>query len=120
MNFIGNLIWWLFGGILLALAWAIIGLVLIVTIIGLPFGIQCMKIAGFTLLPFGRDIQLGGFGAGGLILNILWILLVGWELAVGHLIAAILCAITIIGLPFAFQHLKLAQLSFMPFGATVQ
>ncbi len=119
MNLIGNLIWWIFGGIILAIAWATIGLVLIVTIIGIPFGAQCLKIAGFTLFPFGREIRLGDFGVGGLIFNIIWVIFVGWELAVGHLIAAFLCAITIIGIPFAFQHLKLAQLSFMPFGARI-
>lgn len=120
MKLLGNLIWLLLGGIIMAFAWFIIGIVLIVTIIGIPFGIQCLKIAGFALLPFGREIELGGFGIGGFIFNIIWIILVGWELAIGHLISALLCAITVIGIPFAFQHLKLAQLAFMPFGARVR
>jgi uncharacterized membrane protein YccF (DUF307 family) len=120
MNFLGNMIWWLFGGIILAGVWFLAGLLLTITIIGIPFGTQCFKIAGFVLSPFGRNVQLGNFGAGGLIFNVLWIILVGWELAIGHLIAGVLSAITIIGIPFAKQHFKLAQLAFIPFGAKVR
>lgn len=72
------------------------------------------------LFPFGKDIELGGFGAGGFLFNIIWILVVGWELAVAHLTGAFFCAITIVGIPLAVQHLKLAQLAFMPFGAKVR
>jgi uncharacterized membrane protein YccF (DUF307 family) len=119
MKVLGNIIWWLFGGPILAGIWFLGGLLLIITVIGIPFGMQCFKIAGFVLFPFGRKIQLGDFGAGGLVLNVLWIILVGWELAIGHLIAGILTGITIIGIPLAKQHFKLAHLAFIPFGAKV-
>lgn len=117
MRLIGNLIWWIFGGLILALGWALAGLLLTITVIGIPFGAQCFKIAGFVLFPFGRDIELGDFGLGGFVFNILWIVFCGWELAIGHLVSAFFCALTVVGIPLAFQHLKLAQLSFMPFGA---
>lgn len=119
MNIIGNLIWWLFGGIVLAFIWLLLGIVLCITIIGIPFGIQCIKIAGFIFWPFGREVELGNFGVGGLLMNIIWILLVGWELAIAHLFSGLFCAITIVGIPFAFQHFKLAKLSFLPFGAEI-
>jgi len=120
MSILGNIIWWIFGGLLLALGWLIAGLILCITVIGIPFGLQCFKIAGFVFWPFGREIEVGNFGVGGLVLNIIWILLVGWELAIAHLFAALFCAITIIGIPFAFQHIKLAQIAFLPFGAKVR
>ncbi|WZL82358.1 YccF domain-containing protein [Vallitaleaceae bacterium 9-2] len=119
MKVLGNIIWWLFGGVILAGIWFLGGLLLTITIIGIPFGIQCFKIAGFVLFPFGRNIELGHFGAGGLLLNVLWAIFIGWELAIGHLFAALLSAITLIGIPFAKQHFKLAQLAFIPFGARV-
>jgi hypothetical protein len=77
MNFIGNIIWLLIGGIIAAILWALSGLLLCLTIIGIPFGLQCFKIAGFVLWPFGKEIELGHFGAGGLIFNIIW-LIVFW------------------------------------------
>jgi uncharacterized membrane protein YccF (DUF307 family) len=88
-------------------------------VIGIPFGIQCFKIAGLSLAPFGKDVSLGNFGAGGLIGNIIWLLVLGWELCIMHLTFALLLGITIIGLPFAKQHLKLAQLALIPFGARI-
>lgn len=120
MSLLGDLIWWIFGGLVLAIIWFVIGILLMVTIIGIPFGLQCFKIAGFVLFPFGREIDLGGFGVGGFIFNLIWIIVVGWELAMAHLVAALICAITIIGIPFALQHIKLAQLAFMPFGARIR
>lgn len=119
MSFIGNVIWLLIGGIIAAIAWFIAGLLLCVTIIGIPFGIQCFKIAGFVLWPFGRDIELGNFGAGGLIFNIIWLIVFGWEFAIGHLIIGALFCITIIGIPFGLQHFKLAKLGLIPFGAKI-
>lgn len=119
MSFIGNIIWLLIGGIIAAIAWFIAGLLLCVTIIGIPFGIQCFKIAGFVLWPFGRDIELGNFGAGGLIFNIIWLIVFGWEFAIGHLIIGALFCITIIGIPFGLQHFKLAKLGLIPFGAKI-
>jgi len=119
MNFIGNIVWLIFGGLLGFFLWSVAGLVLCITIIGIPFGLQCFKIAGFVLWPFGRDIQLGNFGAGGLILNIIWLIFFGWELAIAHLIIGALLCLTIIGIPFGLQHFKFASLSFFPFGARI-
>jgi len=119
MNFIGNIIWLVFGGILGAIAWFVAGLLLCVTIIGIPFGVQCFKIAGFVLWPFGRDIDIGNFGAGGLIMNILWIIFLGWELAVSHAVVGVIFCITVIGIPFGLQHFKLAKLGLVPFGARI-
>ena len=103
----------------MAILWALIGLILCVTIIGIPFGIQCMKIAGFVLLPFGRDVNLGGFGIMGALGNIIWILVCGVELCIGHLICGLLLCITIIGIPFGLQHFKMAKLALIPFGAQI-
>jgi len=119
MSFIGNIIWLIFGGILGAIAWFIAGLLLCVTIIGIPFGVQCLKIAGFVLWPFGRDVEIGNFGACGLIMNVLWIIILGWELAVFHVIFGAILCITIIGIPFGLQHFKLSMLGLVPFGARI-
>jgi len=119
MNFIGNIIWLLFGGIIAAFLWALAGLVLCITIIGIPFGVQCFKIAGFVLWPFGQTIELGGFGVGGLLFNIIWLILFGWEFALLHLIIGAIFCLTIIGIPLGIQHFKLAQLGLIPFGAQI-
>jgi Predicted membrane protein len=120
LSFIGNIIWLVLGGILGAVAWFIAGLLLCVTIIGLPFGIQCFKIAGFVLWPFGREVDIGNFGACGFILNILWILLLGWELAAYHLAIGLILCITVVGIPFGLQHFKLSMLGLVPFGARIR
>jgi len=120
MNFIGNLFWLLLGGFILALFWVIIGLLLCVTIIGIPFGVQCMKIAGFVLWPFGREVIPGGFGVMGALGNIIWILVCGIGLCVMHLAFGAVLFITIVGIPFGIQHFKLARLSLIPFGAEIQ
>jgi uncharacterized membrane protein YccF (DUF307 family) len=119
MSLIGNLIWIILGGFIAAIGWTIAGALLCITVIGIPFGIQCFKIAGLSLAPFGKDVSIGNFGAGGLIGNIIWLLVLGWELCIMHLTFALLLGITIIGLPFAKQHLKLAQLALIPFGARI-
>lgn len=119
MSLIGNIIWLVFGGILGAIAWLLAGMLLCITIIGIPFGLQCFKIAGFVLWPFGREVEIGNFGAIGLLLNILWIILLGWELAVFHFVAGALFCITIIGIPFGLQHFKLSMLGLVPFGARI-
>ena len=122
MSLLGNLIWLLFGGLIVGLGWILGGLVMCLTIIGIPFGLQAIKIGVATLAPFGRDIvELPGSGGTmQLVFNIIWILVVGWELALAHLASAALLAISIIGLPFALQHLKLIPLTFMPFGRTLR
>jgi uncharacterized membrane protein YccF (DUF307 family) len=119
MNFIGNIIWLVFGGIIAAVLWFISGLLLCITIIGIPFGVQCFKIAGFVLWPFGREVEIGNFGAAGLIFNVIWLLLFGWELAVAHVIVGAIFCITIIGIPFGLQHFKFAKLGLIPFGARI-
>jgi len=119
MAFLGNLLWLILGGILAALLWAVSGLLLCVTIVGIPFGIQCLKIAGFVLWPFGRDITLGDFGALGFIGNVVWILVCGIELCIAHIFFGLLLCVTIVGIPFGFQHFKLAKLALIPFGAKI-
>ena len=119
MGCLGNLIWILFGGLIASLGWLLAGLLCCMTVIGIPFGLQCFKIAGFVLAPFGRDISSGNFGAMGLLGNILWIFFLGWELAIGHLVIGLFFCITIVGIPFGLQHFKLAQLALMPFGARI-
>ncbi len=121
MSLIGNILWILLGGgIFLFLEYLIGGLVLCLTIIGIPFGIQVMKLAFLSLLPFGKEISLNkpSPGALSIIMNILWILCGGIYIAATHVIFGVLCAITIIGIPFAKQHIKLAVLSLTPFGYT--
>ena len=119
MKFIGNLVWLLFGGLPLALGWAIAGLILCLTIVGIPAGVQCLKIAGFALWPFGRRVSHGQ-RLGSFLLNLLWILIFGWELALVSVLAGLILCVTIIGIPFAVQCFKLAKLSLMPFGAKIQ
>ncbi|NTV91555.1 MAG: YccF domain-containing protein [Clostridiales bacterium] len=119
MNFLGNLIWLVFGGIIASILWFVAGVLLCITVIGAPFGVQCFKIAGFVLWPFGREVEIGDFGAGGLIFNIIWLILFGWEFAIAHVIVgAIFCA-TVIGIPFGMQHFKFAKLGLIPFGARI-
>jgi uncharacterized membrane protein YccF (DUF307 family) len=121
MNFIGNLIWLIFGGLAAALGYIVGGFILCLTIIGIPFGLQCFKIAGLVLWPFGRRVVSTGNGMGCLsvIFNIIWLFCGGLYTAVVHLVFAFILAITIIGIPFARQHLKLMELSLMPFGKQV-
>jgi uncharacterized membrane protein YccF (DUF307 family) len=119
MSFLGNIIWLIFGGIIGAIVWALVGLLWCISIIGIPFGVQCFKIAAFVLWPFGREIEVGNFGAGGLIFNIIWIILFGWEFAIAHLIIGAIFCLTIIGIPFGLQHFKLAKLGLIPFGARI-
>ena len=119
MNFIGNLLWLLLGGIVAALLWALIGLLVCITIIGIPFGVQCLKIAGFVLWPFGRDVELGRFGIMGALGNVVWILLCGIALCVSHFAFGLIMFATIVGIPFGFQHFKMAKLSLIPFGAKI-
>ncbi len=109
-------IWWIFN----ALGWLFWGCIWCITIVGIPVGLQCFKLAGLQLAPFGKEVVTVDDGAGNLILNILWIVFGGFTLAIGNLISATMFAITIIGIPFAIQSLKLAKLSLMPFGKVVR
>lgn len=123
MSIIGNLLWIILGGgILLFVGYIVGGLVLCVTIIGIPFGIQCFKLSLLALFPFGKEIVNAESSTGCLttIMNIIWILAGGIWVALTHLVFGLLCAITIIGLPFAKQHAKLAALALMPFGKEIR
>jgi uncharacterized membrane protein YccF (DUF307 family) len=119
VSLIGNIIWIIFGGLAGAIGWCIAGLICCVTIIGIPFGVQCFKIARLQLAPFGRQVVDGRGSSFGVIGNILWILFIGWELALANVITGIFFAITIIGIPFAKQSFKLATLSLLPFGKEI-
>ena len=118
MKLIGNLIWFLFGGLETAIGWFLAGVLCCITIVGIPIGLQAFKLAGLVLWPFGKEVNYGG-GAGSLILNVIWIILGGLALVLSHLLCGVLFCITIIGIPFGRQHFKLAKLALMPFGATV-
>lgn len=122
MNLLLNVIWLIFGGFLVVIAYLLGGLLLCITIIGIPFGIQCLKLAGLALAPFGRDVREKEPPGGALavIMNIIWIILPGLELAVLHLVLALCFAITIVGLPIAAQHLKMTRLALLPFGFEVR
>lgn len=122
MNLLLNLIWFLLGGFLLFLAYALGALLLCLTVIGIPFGVACFRLAGLAAAPFGREVreQQPPGGAVAVLLNIVWILLPGLELAILHLLLAAAFAITVIGLPFALQHLKMTRLALLPFGFEVR
>ena len=119
MKTIANLLWVIFGGLELALGWALAGLLCCLTIVGIPFGTQCFKIAGFVLWPFGRHVDYERGGAANFLLNLLWILLLGWELALASLVTGLLWCVTIVGIPFGVQAFKFAKLALLPFGARV-
>jgi uncharacterized membrane protein YccF (DUF307 family) len=123
MSLLGNILWILLGGgILLFLEYLLGGLLLCVTIIGIPFGIQCIKLALLALLPFGKEVVAEKSHAGclAIVMNVLWILLGGIWITLTHILFGVLCAITIIGIPFAKQHVKLAALALTPFGKSVK
>ena len=122
MNLPLNLIWLIFGGFVVVIAYLLGGLLLCITIVGIPFGFQCFKLAGLALAPFGREIREKEPPSGALavIMNVIWIILPGLELAVFHLIMALVFAVTIIGLPIAAQHLKMTRLALIPFGFQVR
>jgi uncharacterized membrane protein YccF (DUF307 family) len=123
-----NLLWIAFGGLWMAVGWLIAALIIAVTIVGLPWTRAAFNIASYTLFPFGRmaisraeyfgreDLGTGPLGAIG---NLLWLILAGWWLALGHLITAVLLAITIFGIPFAWAHLKLAGIALWPIGKMI-
>lgn len=119
MSLILNVLWFILGGFLSGTAWVLAGVILAITIIGLPWTPAAFRIAGFTYWPFGRVVVDRDPGAGSLVLNILWFVLAGWWLALQHIVLAAALAVTIIGIPFAWQHVKLAMLSLTPVGKAV-
>ncbi len=123
-----NLLWFVFGGWISGLAWCLAGVILAVTIVGLPWAQAAFRIAGFSFWPFGREVvsraeAFGetdlGTGSLGFVLNVVWFVFAGWWLALHHLVLAVGLAITIIGIPFAIQHVKLAIISLAPIGKAV-
>ena len=123
-----NILWILFGGAWMAAGWLVAAVIMAITIIGLPWARAAFNIAVYTLLPFGqtavrRDSVTGqhdiGTGPLGMIGNVIWLVLAGWWLALGHLITAVVLAVTIIGIPFAWAHLKLAGIALWPIGKVI-
>lgn len=118
MNFLGNIIWFIFGGLGLGISWLIVGLLWCITLVGIPVGIQCFKLAGLAFWPFGKEVDYDG-GVGSLLLNILWIIFGGIPLAIEAAIVGLVFCVTVIGIPFGLQCFKIAKLALMPFGARV-
>lgn len=128
MHTLGNILWFLFGGVFMGLAWWIAGLFAFISIVGIPWGRACFVMGSFAFFPFGKvaidreeltgkpDVGTSVFGTIG---NVIWFILAGVWLAIGHLCSAVLCAVTIIGIPFAWQHVKLAAIALAPIGKTV-
>lgn len=119
MGCLGNLLWFVFGGCISGLSWCLFGFLWSITVVGIPVGVQCFKMAGLSFFPFGKEVEYGG-GAVSFIVNIIWLVLSGLPLALEHLAFGIVMCVTIVGIPFGLQHFKLAKLALMPFGATVR
>lgn len=116
MSFLGNVIWLLFGGLIVAIGYIIGGIGLCLTLVGIPFGLQSIKLGVATLAPFGKEVVVSkNEGPVAMLFDFLWIIFFGWEIALAHLAAAFLLAITIVGLPFAKQHIKLIPVAILPF-----
>ena len=122
MQFIGNILCLILGGLLVAIYYWFIGLLICITIIGIPFGVQLIKIGNLALWPFGHEIQSGPNDSGclSILMNVIWILVGGIEIAVLHLGFGLICCITIVGIPFGIQHFKMALLALMPFGKQIR
>lgn len=128
MIFLLNVLWFVFGGFWAGLSWLLGGLILAITIVGIPWTAAAFRIGMFSFAPFGRHVEprrwatgRGDMGTGylGVLLNVLWFCLAGWWIALGHLVIAVAQAITIVGIPFAIQHVKLAGLALAPVGKTI-
>ncbi|ANW26926.1 hypothetical protein BA953_22600 [Vibrio coralliilyticus] len=128
MRTIGNIIWFLLGGVVMGLMWWFFGLLAFISIVGIPWGRACFVMGNFSFFPFGqeaiaRDELTNEMDIGtsplGLIGNVIWFVFAGIWLAIGHILSAVACFVTIIGIPFAIQHLKLAYISLAPIGKTV-
>jgi uncharacterized membrane protein YccF (DUF307 family) len=120
LSFLLNILWLIFGGLAAAFAWLIAAVLMAITIIGLPWSFAALRIALYTLLPFGHEMRSRpDAGVLSTLGNIVWFVLAGWWLAIGHLVLALALAVTIIGLPFAWAHLKLAGASLAPVGKEI-
>ena len=118
MSFLGNLVFFIFGGFIIFFGYVLGGILLCLTIIGIPFGLMCFRLAGGVIAPFGREVRETEPPGGPLtlIMNIIWIILPGLELAIMHLVLALFFLVTIVGYPLAVQHMKLVPIALMPFG----
>jgi uncharacterized membrane protein YccF (DUF307 family) len=119
MRLLLNVLWFIFGGWISGTLWIVAGCVFAITIVGLPWVPAAFRIAGFSYAPFGKTTVPHDYGMGSGVLNILWLIFAGWWLALHHIVIACVQAVTIIGIPFALQHVKLAMLSLTPVGVTV-
>ncbi len=120
MRILGNILWILTGGLFSALGWILAGCLWCITIIGIPVGIQCFKMSSISFNPFGKEVSYDDNGAGSFILNVIWFLVSGLELALGNFLIGLILCITIVGIPFGKQYFKIAKLSLRPFGANVE
>ena len=119
MRTLGNILWFIFGGFFSGLAWIISGCMWCVTVIGIPYGLQCFKFASLAFSPFGKEVVYGD-GAVSFIVNVVWLFINGWWMALGNFVIGCLWCVTIVGIPFGKQFFKIAKLSLAPFGATVE
>jgi uncharacterized membrane protein YccF (DUF307 family) len=121
MNFLGNILWFVLGGFVIALYYWIVGILTCLTIVGIPFGIQLIKMGTFALWPFGHEVQSGPSDDGclSLLMNVVWILVGGIEITMLHLTLGVICSITIVGIPFGIQHFKMGILALTPFGKRI-
>ena len=122
MSLLGNILWLIFGGLIAGVGYILGGLLMCLTIVGIPFGIQSMKLGVATFAPFGKRVVEDPDANGPLeiVLNVLWLIFFGWEIAIAHLVFAGILAITIIGIPFALQHVKLIPIALLPLGRSLQ
>ena len=121
MKTIGNIFWFILGGFLISLYYAVVGILLCVSIIGIPFGVQLFKMAGLALWPFGHEVKAGPNDTGclSIFMNIIWVVCGGVEISIMHLTFGLICCLTIVGIPFGLQHFKMAALAFVPFGKVI-
>ena len=121
MSLLGNILWFILGGEIVAFLYFVAGLLMCCTIIGIPFGIELFKLAGLACCPFGKEVTTkDNPGCLSLGFTVLWIVTGWWEIAIVHFVLSLLCAITIVGIPFAKAHWRLMKMSFMPFSLTTK
>ena len=118
MSILGNIVWFIFGGWYTGLSWLILGVLWCITIVGIPYGLQCFKFAKLAACPFGKEVEYGD-SMGSFLMNVIWIILTGVPMAIEHALTGLVLCVTIIGIPFGIQHFKMAKLALMPFGARV-
>ncbi|MBQ9657929.1 MAG: YccF domain-containing protein [Clostridia bacterium] len=118
MSLIGNVLWFIFGGFISGISWMISGLLWCITIVGIPYGLQCFKFASLAFSPFGKKVEYGG-GVPSLFGNIIWIIFFGIPMAIGNFLIGCVWCVTIVGIPFGLQFFKIAKLALAPFGAKI-